>query len=670
MKQVLLVVDDDESMLDLITAICRQSLPEVRVVTAASGKQGLRLAREEQPGVVVLDVKLPDLHGFDVCQRIRNEPATANTHILMVSGVLMDAKDRIRGIENGADNYLFKPFEPAELVLQIRTLFRWWELEQAQLDKLEKLVAQRTQSLAEANVALQREVAERQRLAMVVEQAAETIVITDLQGTILYANPAFEQSSGYTCREALGQNPRFLKSGQQDAAFYQQLWATLVRGDIWRGHFANKHKDGTFYEEEATISPIRNAAGVVTNYVAFKLDITRERQLEEQIQQAQKMESVGRLAGGVAHDFNNSLQTILGYIEILLASMAREDERYADLLEIQKAANHSADLTRQLLAYSRKQMITLRPLDLNDVVGDAQKMLRSLLGADIQLVINLAAALPRVQADAGQLKQVLLNLAGNARAAMPRGGRLTISTHTTSFDEQDASVVADARPGRYVCLSVTDTGEGMSKAVMARIFEPFYSTKGLANAAGLGLSVIYGIIQQHQGWIHVYSEEGQGTTFNVYLPVFAVEADTTVACAAKPAPRPAGRGESILLIEDDPTVRNLAAHMLTVAGYKVQAAGTAAEACALFERARGQFDLLFSDIVLPDQSGVAVAQQLQKQKPGLPVLLCTGYTDERTRWTALAQQPYPVLHKPYPAAELQRQVRHILAAAAAAKPPG
>jgi PAS domain S-box-containing protein len=511
--------------------------------------------------------------------------------------------------------------------------------------------------------------AENQRLAMAVDQAAETIVITDAQANILYVNPAFEKSTGYSRQEALGQNPRILKSGKQDAAFYQQLWATLIRGEMWQGCFSNKRKDGTLYDEEATISPIRNGAGVVTNYVAIKLDVTRERQLEDQVQQAQKMESVGRLAGGVAHDFNNNLQAILGYTEELLAVVPQEDGKHADLLQIQKAAAHAADLTRQLLAFSRKQMISLRPLQLNEVIGDTQKMIQRLIGEDIRIETSLAPSLPRVQADAGQLRQILINLAVNARDAMPHGGRLLISTDVILFDEQDASVVVDARPGRFVCLAVTDTGVGMSKEVIARIFEPFFSTKGLGKGTGLGLSVIYGIAQQHQGWINVYSEMGRGATFKLYLPACADEtAEATDLAQAAVAP-PRGYGERILLVEDAPDVRNLAVRILRAAGYDVLAVGRAAEAFDLFQKEQGRFDLLFSDVVLPDQSGVVIAEQLQGQKPGLPVLLCSGYTDERARWTTIEQQRFHFLQKPYPSAELLRQIRAILEARPAPAQP-
>ena len=791
MKHVLLVVDDDELMLELTSTLCRQGLPDVKVVTASTGTQALQLARVEKPGVVVLDVKLPDIDGLEVCRQIRRDAVTANTHILMVTGILMEAKDRIRGIESGADAYLFKPFDPAELLLQIKTLFRWWEAEQTQLEHLEGLVAQRTQALAAANTGLQSEIAarkqaevglreseerfrqlftemssgfalheiicdedgrpcdyrfleinhafetmtglrreqllgrtvlevlpateeywietygrvaltgervrfenfaqalgkhfevvayrpaprqfavminditerkrveaENQRLAMAVEQAAESIAITDLEGTILYVNPALEQSSGYTRAELLGQNPRLLKSGKQDAAFYQQMWGTLLRGEMWQGTVINRRKDGALYEEEATISPIRNATGTVTNYVAIKLDVTRERQLEGQIQQSQKMESIGRLAGGVAHDFNNILQSIIGFSEILLADLAPGQAHFEEATEIQKAADRAAGLTRQLLAFSRRQLIVPTVLNLNDVVSNMHKMLHRLIGEDIQLVTKLAADLWRVKADAGQIEQVVMNLAVNARDAMPHGGRITVTSENVALQAEDVQYSTDARAGQFVRLTVSDTGTGIPPAILPRIFEPFFSTKGPGQGSGLGLSVVYGIAQQNNGWVHVYSQVGQGSAFKLYLPVH-LTAESAAAPTAAQARPPRGHGERILVVEDEPEIRRLAERVLRDAGYEVVLVGNAGEAYATFEREGGRFDMVFSDVVLPDENGIAVVEHLVQRKPGLAVLLCSGYTDERSRWQLIAEKKYPFLHKPYPAVELLRTLHTI-----------
>jgi len=498
------------------------------------------------------------------------------------------------------------------------------------------------------------------RLATAVEQAAEAIVITDADATILYVNPAFESITGYTRQEAVGQNPRLLKSGRMNAAFYKQLWRTLTSGEVWHGHFSNKRKDGTLYDEEATISPIRDVAGRITNYVAIKLDATHAVQLEAQLRQAQKMEAVGRLAGGVAHDFNNILQVILGDCELLQTATASADPRRAQMQEIHESAQRAASLTRQLLAFSRRQMLTFKVVNLNDLILGMQKMLRRIIGEDIQVVTEMAAMHPLVMADAGQLEQVILNLAVNARDAMPSGGRLIINTAIVAYDKPDIHHLPNAQPGTFARLAITDTGTGMSSETVAHIFEPFFSTKGLGKGTGLGLSVIFGIVQQHNGWINVYSQEGCGTTFKIYLPLAPAQPDEPGAARLEDALPAQGHGERILVIEDEPAVRNLALHVLSAAGYQVFAVDCATKGLALFEKEQARFDLLFSDVVLPDETGITLAEELRRQKPGLPVLLCSGYTDERSRWADIQKYGFHFLQKPYPSADLLRTVRRIL----------
>jgi PAS domain S-box-containing protein len=314
--------------------------------------------------------------------------------------------------------------------------------------------------------------AERLLLTSAIEQAAEVVVITDTQATIQYVNPAFTQTTGYTSEEAIGQNPRILQSGTHDAAFYRRLWDTLAAGQSWRGRFVNMRKSGALYTEDAAISPVRDAAGAIVNYVAVKRDITHELGLESQLRQSQKMEAVGRLAGGVAHDFNNMLQTILGTTEILLSDTAPEDPRTADLNDILAAARRSADLTRQLLAFARKQTIAPVVLDLNDTVADMFKMLRRLIGEDTNLVWKPAADLGPVKMDPSQLDQILANLAVNARDAIAGVGRITIETENAEFDTDYCQTHPEAVPGSYVMLAVSDDGCGMDKAPQATLARP------------------------------------------------------------------------------------------------------------------------------------------------------------------------------------------------------
>lgn len=494
------------------------------------------------------------------------------------------------------------------------------------------------------------------RLSTAIEQSPETVMITDTKGVIQYVNPAFETISGYTREEALGLNPRILNSGQHEAKFYSNLWKTITSGEIWNGRFINKRKDGVLYTEEATISPVRDSTGTTTGYVAVKRDITEDLFKEEQFRQAQKMEAVGQLAGGVAHDFNNILQAILGFSEILLNKMDSKTEEYRYGTEIEKAARRASDLTQQLLAFSRKQSVNKQRLNLNGAVRDAEILLHMLLGGNIRCTLDLAADLHPIYADSGQLTQIIMNLAVNARDAMPDGGRLNIATENIHFDPQTAASLPDAEPGHFVCLSVTDTGTGMTQEVKDHLFEPFFTTKSVGKGTGLGLAVVYGIVKQSKGWMHVYSELGKGTTFKIYLPT----GDPSI-----PAPFGAIPEDQtgILLVEDDIDTRNLVLRILKPVGYEIITASTAEEALDLFNQSPAGFiGLLFSDVILPGQSGIDLAEELRKKSPDLPILLFSGYRDPRERWTEIDRKGYFFLQKPFSVTSLLAAVHDTLAA--------
>jgi len=495
------------------------------------------------------------------------------------------------------------------------------------------------------------------RLATAIEQAAEAVVITDTQGTIQYVNPAFEKVTGYSREEAIGRNLRFLKSGKHDTEFYQRLWAVLTRGEVWRGHFVNKRKDGTLYEEEATISPVRDAAGRIIHYVAVKRDVTHETQLEAQLLQAQKMEAIGRLAGGVAHDFNNILAVILMQTEFLLMSVDLSEGVRDGVQQVRTAAERAANLTRQLLLFSRRQVMQARDLDLNEVVTNLAKMLQRIIGEDVRLELHLHPTPLMTHADAGMLDQVLMNLAVNTRDAMPKGGRLIIETTAREFSPEEAAALPDVKPGHYVGLRVSDTGCGIPPEILPRIFEPFFTTKEQGKGTGLGLATVFGIVKQHGGSIQVASEPGRGTTFEVYIP--ALPAGSTQATAAESRTPPRGGTETILLVEDEPDVRQVTRVILEVHGYRVLEASDGRQALELWQQHRETIQLLFTDMVMPEgMSGRELSQRLRADRPQLKVLYTSGYSAE------LAGQELPpgasFLQKPCSAELLLETVRRCL----------
>jgi PAS domain S-box-containing protein len=496
-------------------------------------------------------------------------------------------------------------------------------------------------------------------LATAIEQAAETIVITDTHGTIQYANPAFERISGYTRDEAIGQNPRVLKSGKHDAAFYRQMWDVLDSGQKWSGHFVNRRKDGTIYEEDATISPVRDKGGRMVNFVAVKRDVTREMKLEAQFHQAQKMESIGQLAGGVAHDFNNILAVIQMQCDSLKIVGHPSAEQLECAEEISAAAQRGAALTRQLLLFSRKQTMQPRDLDLNQSINDVTKMLHRVLGADVQMRFKFAKQPLFIHADAGMMDQVLMNLAVNSRDAMPGGGMLVIETSAVDFDESVRAHSIQASPGAYVCLSVSDTGCGIPSENLPRIFEPFFTTKDAGNGTGLGLATVFGIVQQHRGWVNVYSDVGHGTTFRIYLP--RLTSVPTQESKQSESPALCGGGETILVVEDDAFLGAAARKTLSQCGYRVLAATDGAQALAAWQENRDKIDLLLTDLVLPGgMSGMDLSARLLMEDPKLKVIYASGHSAEIADKGSALNEGVNFLSKPFPAGKLAQTIRRTL----------
>lgn len=494
-----------------------------------------------------------------------------------------------------------------------------------------------------------------------ISAATQGIVITNPRrpdNPIVFASPGFERMTGYRAEEVLGRNCRFLQGSQTNPLTLGQLREAIKAGRPFTAELLNYRKDGAPFWNELSISPVLDSAGKLANFVGVQTDITLRRRLEEQFRQAQKMEAIGQLAGGVAHDFNNLLTIINGYCELLLRKMSETDSSYNLVSEIRKAGERSAGLTRQLLAFSRQQVLAPRVLDLNAIVKDTEKMLHRMIGEDIDLATALAPDLWPVQADPGQIEQVLLNLAVNARDAMPRGGRLTIETQNVDLDETYTNTRPDAHCGPHVLLTVTDTGTGMSPEVMARIFEPFFTTKPAGKGTGLGLATVYGIIRQSGGHIGLYSEIGVGTTFKIYLPrVESVAGDVKSPSTNMPPPRGT---ETILVVEDDESVRALTCAVLVACGYKVLQAADGGQASGVIAEYTGPIHMLVTDVVMPGLGGRALAEQVIKRYPNVRILFVSGYTDDAILRHGVLQEGVNFLQKPFSPAVLAHRVRDIL----------
>jgi PAS domain S-box-containing protein len=491
-----------------------------------------------------------------------------------------------------------------------------------------------------------------------IEQAGDAIVITDPSGAIEYVNPSFERITGYSRDEALGANPRILKSGRQEAAFYESLWSTISRGEVWRGHFTNRRKDGTLYEEEAIISPVRGAGDAVVKFVATKRDVTRERLLEEQMRQSQKMEAIGDLAGGIAHDLNNVLTVINGHAELLIE---RTKESSAPLArsasEILSSGRRAAMLVRQVLAFSRRQMLQPKVLDLNSLVDGMKDMLRSLASERVDVALSLAPDAGFIEADPSQLEHVLVDLVTNAADAMPKGGRIVIGTANAAPDDAFRQAHPDLRPGAHVVLSVADTGVGMTPEVRQRIFEPFFTTKDKSKGTGLGLAMTYGIVKQSGGEIDVQSVPGQGTTFRLYFPLAGMRS------LGVARPEFAGRGnETILVVDDEVPVREFMSAVLRGLGYTVLEASDGLDALRAAGEHAGPVHLAITDLSMPAMGGGMLAERLARLRPGAQVLYISGYTSADGAPAEPSDRSVHVLARPFTADTLAQKVREVLSA--------
>jgi PAS domain S-box-containing protein len=497
-----------------------------------------------------------------------------------------------------------------------------------------------------------------QRLAAAVDASPDAITTQTPEGMILSWNRGAEVIFGYSAAELIGKSIRIL-SPQDRETEVPEIHQKVKRGEtIKQFETVRVRKDGKQIPVTLTIAPVKDAAGKMVAISGIAQDISERKQLEQQFRQAQKMEAVGRLSGGIAHDFNNLLGVIIGYSEVMEERLGENPALRKNAEEIKKAGRRAANLTRQLLAFSRQQMLNPKVLNLNGVVTDIEKMIRRLIGEDIELSTKLAPALGRVKADQGQVEQILMNLVVNARDAMPEGGKLMIETANAELDQEYARQHPGVAPGFYVLLTVTDTGTGMDAETQAHIFEPFFTTKETGKGTGLGLATVYGVVKQSGGYVWVYSERGQGTSFKIYLP--------QVGEPARPEESPAGTtkfvqgSETVLLVEDEDSLREIAHIFLSTSGYVVLVANSPARALEVARDHKGSIDLLLTDVVMPGMSGPELAAELVRARPELRVLFMSGYTGDSINRRGLIQPDMRAIQKPFTKDALLRTVRESL----------
>lgn len=496
-------------------------------------------------------------------------------------------------------------------------------------------------------------------LSCAVEHASDAVFVTDSDGIIQYVNRAFEKLTGYSQHDVVGKPQLILKAEQPVPMLYRELWET-IRGDVGHGLQVNRRKNGQIYYVDESVSPIWDAEGHVTHFVCNCRDLTERLRIEAQLVQSQKMDAVGRLAGGVAHDFNNLLTIITSYSELALDTVMPETATQKRLLEILSAARRATELTRQLLAFSRRQPQALRVAELNPVVERIMKTLHRLIGEDIEVQFRAGEGLGRVRLDPVQVEQILMNLAANSRDAMPQGGRFAIETSDIYLDEAYIEKKRAIIPmGRYVVLSVSDTGAGIPSDELEHIFEPFYTTKPAGQGTGLGLATVYGIVKQNQGFIWVYSEQGLGTTFRIYLPCVKESVATIEGQEERAEDAQAGT-ETVLLIEDEEPLRRAAAEFLRLRGYTVLEARDGADALALSKKHESVIHLAVSDVVMPHMSGGELAKELEALRPETKLLFMSGYAGQMISDHKVMDGEHNFLQKPFTLKQLAGKIRTVL----------
>jgi PAS domain S-box-containing protein len=508
---------------------------------------------------------------------------------------------------------------------------------------------------------MRRRLVEREEFfRLISENVVDMIAVVDSNGKRVYNSPSYQRILGYALDE-LESTSSFEQVHPDDQQIVVDAAADARRTGVGRRiEYRMRHKDGSWVYLESTASPVLNAKGEVENLVIVNRDISERRRLEEQLRQSQKMDAIGRLSGGVAHDFNNLLGVIIGYAEILQERIPETDSMRAPVDQIIKAGNRASSLTKQLLAFSRQQVLEPKILVLNAVVSDTEKMLRRLIGEDIELLTSLDPALGKIRADQGQIEQVVMNLVVNARDAMPDGGRVVIETANFEIDDKFARRYAyPVLPGSYVLLTVSDNGIGMDTATQQRIFEPFFTTKEKGKGTGLGLSLVYGVVKQSGGYIDVVSTRGKGTTFNIYLPTVGQNAVETKTIGPD-RPEELRGTETILLAEDDDTLRALTRHLLELYGYRVLEACDGNQALRLSEQTTDEIHVLLTDVVMPGISGRILADQLKQKRSDMKVVFMSGYTGQRFGEKEILEPGSHFLQKPFTREGLARKIREAL----------
>jgi len=707
----ILIVEDSATQAEMLEELLLRN--GYAVTVARNGREGLAKAAELMPDLVLSDIVMPEMTGFELCRHIKNHPQLSSIPVMLLTS-LNDPKDVIRGLECRADNFLNKPYDDDYLLVRIKQILSDRGLreqpgqgipvrfadqefridadrrqilslllstyETAVRKNIELVATQRSlnelneqleERVATRTASLVKEVEERRRAEETLSEVTRRLQLATASAHLgiwewdikkdrlmlddrmcqLYGLPAGTVPAGVAEWE-----------GRLHPEDRDQVLAALqaaLRGEReYALDYRVLHPDGAERYLRVNGLVIRDAGGEALRMIGLSQDISEQKALEEQLRQAQKMEAIGQFAGGIAHDFNNILTAIFGFASMVQLKMAETDPLRFNIDQVLAAAERAAGLTQSLLTFSRKQVLMLRPVDLNEIIDKVDKFIGRIIGEDIKLQLVHKADRIVVNADSGQIEQILLNLATNARDAMAHGGTFSIMTDTVDIDPEYIDFYGYGAPGAYARMVVSDSGSGMDSATKKRIFDPFFTTKEVGKGTGLGLSIVYGIVKQHKGFINVYSEPGRGTTFNIYLPL--AQGEQLARASQAGTEYPSGGSETILLAEDDAVVRELSRTVLSEFGYTVIEAANGEEALQKFQEHRDQIRLLLFDIVMPKKSGKEAYQEIRDSGAEVKVIFLSGYPADMIGNTGLLEDGSPLIMKPVHPQELLRTIRSEL----------
>lgn len=667
----ILIVDDKEDNIYLLESLLSGNGFEV--ARAKNGISAMEVLGENECDLIISDILMPGMDGFEFCRRVKRDDKLKSIPFIFYTATYTDKKDEELALSLGAVRFIIKPEKPDVFLGIVKDILENFKTvsvdsqmtqvgDETEIYKLynERLIKKLEKKMLE----LEKEKFERtevekenKMLVQAIKSIGECVSIADANDNILFVNEAFQKTYGYTSEEIIGNSFSMFRSVHTPMEQFEEIYNETLKGG-WKGEILQMKKDGTEFPVLLSTSVVLDQLGKPIALIGVANDITDRKKLEDQFRQSQKMEAVGRLAGGVAHDFNNMLTVINGYAELLKMRLDEKDPLYKFINDISKAGDRAEMITRQLLAFSRKQVLSPVILDITKTIKELDKMLNRLIQEDIELKTHLDPNTGKIKADPGQIEQVILNLAINARDAMPNGGKLSIETKTVQFNEPFTWEKSEILPGEYVLIAIQDSGEGMSKEIVEHIYEPFFTTKKEGKGTGLGLSTVYGIVKQSGGFINVYSEPGIGSTFKIYFPcakgtVTNIERVNIEYSSLKGT-------ETILIAEDDDDILGFASEVLRLYGYNVLEASNGGMALLKCENYKDTIHLLLTDIVMPEMSGAELVERLHALHTEMKVLYMSGYSDDAVLNSGILNQGTNFIQKPFSPSALLERVRNIL----------